>query len=100
MTVSPTSVRTEPDSTMPATFAGADRSRTSSMRPVSHITNAAPITPRMFPGDVEDTTELGQQSRRADAGQYADEHRGPTEHGGGFGVDGPVTRTCHGTDAT
>ena len=51
MIVRPTSVRIDPDSTIPAIFAGAETSRRSSIRPVSQITNAAAMTPSTLPGE-------------------------------------------------
>ena len=46
----PASTRIEPENTMPATFAGADTSRMSSITPVRKITPAASTTPRMYTG--------------------------------------------------
>ncbi|MCZ7631168.1 MAG: hypothetical protein M5U19_19925 [Microthrixaceae bacterium] len=50
--MSPTNVSTEPESTWPATLAGGEMSRRSSMRPISHMTTAAVTTPSTFPGVV------------------------------------------------
>ena len=52
---------------MPATLAGAETSRRSSIRPVSQITVAAAITPRTFPGASNTGPNSGNRQATARA---------------------------------
>ena len=63
----PTRVKIEPARTIPATLAGAETSRRSSIRPVSQITVAAAITPRTFPGASNTAPKSGNRQAAASA---------------------------------
>jgi hypothetical protein len=70
---------------MPATFAGAETSRTSSEVPIASISTAASTTPHS--SCLGKTADRRRGARRRGPREQAHEHRGPTQQGRGPQVD-------------
>ena len=95
----PKSTSTQPASTVPTTFAGAEMSRTSSISPTRNITAAAISTPRGSELRAKIESKPSHQARQPERGDEPDEHRDAAHVGQRRGVHRAIVRQVHPPDA-